>query len=68
MTKVGAYAILRVYSLIFGPDSGPAAGLLDPWLLPLALLTVVTGTVGVLASRRLRSRPPIWSWSLPAPC
>ncbi len=53
MTKVGAYAILRVYSLMFGPDSGPAAGLLDPWLLPLALLTVVTGTVGVLASRRL---------------
>ncbi|MFM1891428.1 MAG: hypothetical protein RLZ44_505 [Pseudomonadota bacterium] len=53
MTKVGAYAILRVYSLMFGPDSGPAAGLLDAWLLPLALLTVVAGTVGVLASRRL---------------
>lgn len=53
MTKVGAYAILRVYSLMFGPDSGPAAGLLDPWLLPLALLSVVAGTVGVLASRRL---------------
>ncbi len=53
MTKVGAYAILRVYSLMFGPDSGPVAGLLDPWLLPLALLTVVSGTVGVLASRRL---------------
>jgi len=53
MTKVGAYAILRVYSLMFGPDSGPAAGLLDPWLLPLALLTVVAGTCGVLASRRL---------------
>ena len=53
MTKVGAYAILRVYSLLFGPDSGPAAGLLDPWLLPLALLTVAAGTLGVLASRRL---------------
>ena len=53
MTKVGAYAILRVYSLMFGPDSGPAAGLLDAWLLPLALLTVVAGTVGMLASRRL---------------
>jgi len=53
MTKVGAYAILRVYSLLFGPSSGPVAGLLDPWLLPLALLTVVAGTIGVLASRRL---------------
>jgi len=53
MTKVGAYAILRVHSLMFGPDAGPLAGLFDPWLLPLALLTVVAGTVGVLASRRL---------------
>ena len=53
MTKVGAYAILRVYSLMFGPDSGPAAGLIDPWLLPLALLTVAIGTFGVLASQRL---------------
>jgi multicomponent K+:H+ antiporter subunit D len=53
MTKVGAYAILRVYSLVFGADGGPVAGLLDPWLLPLALLTVVVGTIGLLASRRL---------------
>jgi multicomponent K+:H+ antiporter subunit D len=53
MTKVGAYAILRVYSLMFGPGNGPVAGLLDPWLLPLALLTVAAGTVGVLASQRL---------------
>ena len=53
MTKVGAYAILRVYSLLFGPDSGPAAGLLDAWLVPLALLTVAAGTLGMLASRRL---------------
>ena len=53
MTKVGAYAILRVYTLIFGPTSGAVAGLLDPWLLPLGLLTVAAGTLGVLASRRL---------------
>lgn len=53
MTKVGAYAILRVHSLMYGPDAGPVAGLLDAWLLPLALLTVVAGTIGVLASRRL---------------
>jgi multicomponent K+:H+ antiporter subunit D len=53
MTKVGAYAILRVHSLMFGPDAGPLAGLLQPWLLPLALITVVAGTVGVLASQRL---------------
>lgn len=53
MTKVGAYAILRIHSLMFGPEAGPLAGLLDAWLLPLALITVVAGTIGVLASRRL---------------
>ncbi len=53
MTKVGAYAIVRIHSLLFGPASGPAAGLLDPWLLPLALVTLAAGTVGMLASRRL---------------
>jgi multicomponent K+:H+ antiporter subunit D len=53
MTKVGAYAILRVYSLMFSQDHGPAGGLLDPWLLPLSLLTIAIGTVGVLASRHL---------------
>ena len=53
MTKVGAYSILRVYSLIFEGNEGPVSGLIDPWLLPLALLTVVAGTVGLLASRQL---------------
>ena len=53
MTKVGAYAILRVYSLMFGPGAGPVAGLIDPWLLPMALATVAFGTVGALSSRRL---------------
>jgi len=53
MTKVGAYAILRAHSLMFGPESGAVAGLLDPWLLPLALVTVVAGTIGVMASKRL---------------
>jgi multicomponent K+:H+ antiporter subunit D len=52
MTKVGAYSILRVYSLVFGGD-GPVGGLIDPWLLPLALITVVAGTIGMLASRHL---------------
>ena len=53
MTKVGAYAILRVYTLMFGAGNGPTADLLEPWLLPLALLTVAAGTVGLLASQRL---------------
>ncbi len=54
MTKVGVYAILRVHGLVFGPDAGPAASLLLPWLLPVGLLTVVVATLGVLACRELR--------------
>jgi multicomponent K+:H+ antiporter subunit D len=52
MTKVGAYAILRVYTLIFETREG-VAGLLEPWLLLLALATIVFGAAGALASQRL---------------
>ena len=54
MTKVGAYSILRIQTTIFGPGDGPAADLFGPWLLPLALLTLVVGTLGVLAADALR--------------
>jgi len=55
MTKVGVYAIVRVHILIFGETSGLEAFVTQPWLLPLALATVVIGTIGVLASRELRN-------------
>jgi multicomponent K+:H+ antiporter subunit D len=54
MTKVGAYAILRTQTTIFGPGEGPAADLFGPWVLPLALLTLVFGTLGALAANSLR--------------
>ncbi len=54
MTKVGVYAILRVHGLVFGPEAGPAASLVTPWLLPVGLATVTFATIGVLASRDLR--------------
>lgn len=54
MTKVGAYGILRVDTLIFGAGAGPVAGLIAPWLLPLALATLLAGMLGVLAATRLR--------------
>ena len=53
MTKVGVYAILRVCTLIFGADGGELAGLVQTWLWPLALATVVLGAVGALAARSL---------------
>jgi len=56
MTKVGAYSILRVYTLMFGDDAGPVANLLDPWLAPLALATLTLGMLGVVASTTLRQQ------------
>ena len=56
MTKVGAYSILRVYSLMFGDDAGAVANLLDAWLAPLALATLALGMLGVVASTALRQQ------------
>jgi multicomponent K+:H+ antiporter subunit D len=53
MTKVGIYAILRVYLLVFGPSAGAAAPQLEAWLLPAALITMGCGALAALASRRL---------------
>ncbi|MBU1664290.1 MAG: monovalent cation/H+ antiporter subunit D, partial [Gammaproteobacteria bacterium] len=54
MTKVGVYSIVRVYSLIFGAEAGPLAHLIEPWLLPMALATLLVGMLGVLAATALR--------------
>lgn len=52
MTKVGAYAIIRVYTLIFPPDVAVTAGLHDTWLLPAALVSLAIGMIGVLAAKK----------------
>ncbi|QGU33623.1 monovalent cation/H+ antiporter subunit D [Thermochromatium tepidum] len=54
MTKVGAYALLRVETLMFGKQAGILAGLYTTWLLPLGLLTLVLGALGALAATELR--------------
>lgn len=51
MTKVGAYAILRVYTLVFGPELEISAGLVGAWLLPAALITLTIGMIGILGAR-----------------
>lgn len=53
MTKVGAYAILRMHTVVFGPDADAIGSLSQDWLLPAALITVAIGGFGVLGSRRL---------------
>ncbi|GAA0842188.1 monovalent cation/H+ antiporter subunit D [Marinobacter szutsaonensis] len=55
MTKVGIYAILRVYLLIFGDDAGALANLGMDWLFPLALITLTMGVVGSLGAQSLKT-------------
>ncbi|OJA04027.1 monovalent cation/H+ antiporter subunit D [Halomonas sp. QHL1] len=54
MTKVGIYAILRVYSLIFGDSAGGLEALEQPWVWWLSLATLAAAGVGVMAARDLR--------------
>ncbi len=55
MTKVGIYAILRVYLLIFGGDAGALANLGMDWLFPVALVTLAMGVIGALGSGTLKT-------------
>nr|WP_288499420.1 monovalent cation/H+ antiporter subunit D [uncultured Pseudomonas sp.] len=53
MTKVGLYAIIRVFTLVFGSEAGQLAHLVDYLLWPLAALTLLLGVTGALAARSL---------------
>jgi len=54
MTKVGVYAVLRVYSLVFGQGSGALDGWAWEWLLPAGIITLVLASLGALAGHTLR--------------
>jgi len=53
MSKLGVYVILRLWTLVFGPEAGALAGFGGTWLLVGGMLTIVFGTVGILASQSL---------------
>lgn len=53
MTKVGAYAVIRVYTLIFPPDTPATGALFADLLLPAALVTLALGALGVLGAPSL---------------
>ena len=53
MTKVGAYAILRIHTIVFGPDIAATDGLAGTWLFPAAVVTIAIGAFGVLGATRL---------------
>lgn len=53
MTKVGAYAILRIFILAFAPTGGDQGWFIIDWLMPSAIITLVLGMIGVVAARSL---------------
>jgi len=53
MTKVGVYSIIRVHVGIFGEGAGHTALVVEPWLLPVALVTTVLAVLGALAAGSL---------------
>ncbi|SFP42372.1 monovalent cation/H+ antiporter subunit D [Tranquillimonas alkanivorans] len=53
MTKVGAYAMLRFFTLVFPPELGATEGMFGAILLPAALLTLAIGMIGILGAKRL---------------
>src|SRR5690606_16834578 len=53
LSKVGIYALLRVYLLLFGSEVGWEGNFGEEWLLFGGIATVAYGTIGVLAAQTL---------------
>jgi multicomponent K+:H+ antiporter subunit D len=53
MSKLGVYVILRLWTLAFGPEAGSLTEFGGDGLLVIGMLTIVFGTVGILASQSL---------------
>lgn len=54
MTKLGIYAIVRVFTLVYGSEAGSLDGMALDWLWPLSMLTLVGGVLGALAAQNLQ--------------
>lgn len=53
LTKVGIYAIVRMYVLVFGADAPAIGNFFGGILLPAGLLTLVVGAIGVMGAKQL---------------
>ncbi|WP_120008904.1 monovalent cation/H+ antiporter subunit D [Teichococcus vastitatis] len=53
MSKVGIYAVLRLWLLLFGAEAGASAGFGSTWLLAGGIVTIGFGAVSVLATQDL---------------
>jgi multicomponent K+:H+ antiporter subunit D len=53
LSKVGIYAVLRLWLLLFGDGAGGSAGFGGAWLLFGGLLTIAFGSIAVLATQNM---------------
>ena len=53
MTKLGVYAILRVWTLLFPQEAGVSALFGGPVLVGLGLVTLAFGAIGIMATQHL---------------
>ena len=53
LSKVGVYAVLRLFLLFFGTDAGASAGFGGPVLLVAGLLTIAYGSLAILATQNM---------------
>ena len=53
LTKVGVYVVVRLSLLLFGVDAGHSSGFGSQWLAIAGMITMVFGTVGILAARSM---------------
>ncbi|NNM74458.1 monovalent cation/H+ antiporter subunit D [Enterovirga aerilata] len=53
LSKVGIYAILRLWLMLFGDGAGASAGFGGTWLFAGGLLTIAFGSIAVLATQTM---------------
>lgn len=53
MTKLGIYAILRLWTLLFSGEAGASAQFGSLWLICAGMLTMLFGAIGMMGSHRL---------------
>ncbi len=53
LTKLGAYAVLRVWTVLFGPDAGVSALFGGSALTLIGMATLAFGAIGMLATQHL---------------
>lgn len=53
LSKVGIYAVVRLWLLLFGAAAGDSSGFGGAWLLFGGLLTIAFGTIAVLATQNM---------------